>query len=205
MAPIAGCASSPGPGERSHRDTTGDRAEPVGERVVADSRRAARAARKARRLGGRRSELGQAAHAAPLRLSRRSASAAARALCDLPSVELEFDRLLPLFVRGLYLRRGEDDLAAAIRIPAAVAAAGRSAPSRGAAGAGAATAGCADVRHGTVVPGRHGRRDGRAHRRARAAGRRRRGKARGIHRIVRSWRGVRRRRVAAGPAGQAGT
>ena len=45
-----------------------------------------------------RSELGQAKHAAPLRLSRRSASAAAGALCGLPSVELESDCLLPLFV-----------------------------------------------------------------------------------------------------------
>ena len=39
-------------------DTAGDRAEPVGERAVADSRRPARATRKARRLGGRRPELG---------------------------------------------------------------------------------------------------------------------------------------------------
>ena len=84
MAAVAGCAASAGLDERARRDTTGDRAEPVGERADAESRCAARAARKARRLGGRRSELGQAATCCATAAIPTLSSVAARVLCDLP-------------------------------------------------------------------------------------------------------------------------
>ena len=119
-------------------------------------------------------------------------------------VELEFVWLPPLFVRNLCVRRREDDLAAAIE-RRAVAAVGRSAPRRAAAAAAPPTAGGADVCHGAAVPERDRRRDGRSGRRAHASGQRRRGTAGGVHRIVGSWRGVRRRRVAAGTPGQPAT
>ncbi|EUA20595.1 SNF2-like domain protein [Mycobacterium xenopi 3993] len=46
LAAVAGCVASVGPGERSHRDTAGDRAQLVGERAVAGPGRTAGAAGK---------------------------------------------------------------------------------------------------------------------------------------------------------------
>ena len=95
-----------------------------------------------------------------LRISRRPSSAAAGVLCNLSSVE--FDWLLQLFIRRLFVRGREDNLAAAVRVAAVVAAAGRGAPGRGAAGAAAGAARCAGVCRRTDVPRRHGRRCGRS-------------------------------------------
>ena len=103
VAAVAGCAVAPGFDERAHRDSTGDRAHPIDERAVAESRCAARPPREARRLGGRRSEWGTDI-SGPSRLSQCSPFGCCKSSTR-PTERRnpEFDWLLPVFVRGLQL------------------------------------------------------------------------------------------------------